>query len=329
MPSSSNQKMKLLYLMKIFLERTDEGHPLTTAQLIDALAEYGITAERKSIYTDIALLRKFGLGIESRKTTTVGYYIDSRTFELPELKLLVDAVQSSRFITARKSNDLIKKLSLLTNSYQAKELKRQVVMSERPKPLNEEIYYSIDAIHTAINGRFKIDFQYFDYTPDKKRTYRKNGEVYCHTPMALCWSDDKYYLICYSSKYDDFAQYRVDRMSHVRVSGEAADKVDKKRFNVAEYTKQMFGMYAGELVRAKLRFDNSLVNTVLDKFGAGLPLQACGDCFEVTVDVSASPVFLSWMFQFGDKAEIVAPDSLRASMTALIGENAEKYRNQE
>lgn len=327
MPSSPNQRMKLLYLMKIFLERTDENHPLTTAQLIDALAEYNITAERKSIYTDIALLCQFGLCIESRRNRTMGYYIDARTFELPELKLLVDAVQSSRFITARKSNELIKKLSSLTNIHQAKELKRQVVMSERPKTLNEEIYYNIDAIHTAINGRFKINFQYFDYTPDKKRVYRKDGEIYCHTPMALCWSDDKYYLICYSSKYDDFAQYRVDRMSHVQVCAEAAEKVDKGRFNIAEYTKQMFGMYAGELVRAKLRFDNSLVNTVLDRFGADLPLQACGDAFEMTVDVSASPVFLSWMFQFGNKAEIVAPDNLRASMTALIVENAKKYES--
>ena len=329
MASSPNQKMKLLYLMKIFLERTDEGHPLTTAQLIDALAEYSITAERKTIYADIALLREFGLSIESRKTTTVGYYIDTRMFELPELKLLVDAVQSSRFITARKSSGLIKKLSSLTSSHQARELKRQVVMTERPKPLNEEIYYSIDAIHAAINGHYKIAFKYFDYATDKKRVYRKDGEIYCHTPMALCWSDDKYYLICYSSKYDDFTQYRVDRMSHVRVCADAAEKVDKKRFNVAEYTKRMFGMYAGELVRAKLRFDNSLVNTVVDKFGTGLPLQACGDCFETIVDVSASPVFLSWMFQFGDKAEIVAPDSLRASMMALIVENAEKYKNRD
>lgn len=325
MASSPNQKMKLLYLMKIFLERTDEGHSLTTAQLIDALAEYNITAERKSIYTDIALLRKFGLSIESRKTTTVGYYIDSRTFELPELKLLVDAVQSSRFITKRKSNELIKKLSSLSSVYHAKELKRQVVMAERPKPLNEEIYYNIDAIHAAINEHYKIAFKYFDYDTNKKRIYRKDGEVYCYTPMALCWSDDKYYLICFSSKYDAFTQYRVDRMSHVQVSAEAVEIIDKQRFNVAEYTKRMFGMYGGELVRAKLRFDNSLVNTVLDKFGTDLPIQPHSDYFEVIVDVSASPVFLSWMFQFGDKAEIVAPESLRASMSTLLAQNAKKY----
>ena len=159
MPSSPNQKMKLLYLMKIFLERTDEHHILTILDIIAALAEYDVKAERKSLYSDMELLRRFGLNIEMRKTKSVGYYIDSRQFELPELKLLVDAVQSSRFITTKKSNELIKKLSSMASVHQARELKRQVVMAERPKPMNESIYYNIDAIHEAINGRNKINFK--------------------------------------------------------------------------------------------------------------------------------------------------------------------------
>lgn len=326
MPSSPNQKMKLLYLMKILLERTDENHMLTIVNLISALAEYDIKAERKSLYSDMDLLRKFGLNIEMQKSKTVGYYIDSRSFELPELKLLVDAVQSSRFITARKSKELIKKLSSLTSIHQAKELNRQVVVAERVKPLNESIYYSIDAIHEAINAQCKISFKYFDYNTDKKRVYRKEGALYCHTPVAMCWNDDKYYLICYSVKYDDFTNYRVDRMSNVEVCEETADKIDKERFNVAEYTKRAFGMYNGELVSAKMRFDNSLVNTVQDKFGSYLPLRSCGDGFEVKVEVSNSPVFLSWVFQFGDKAEILEPNSLRLSMSNLIAESAKKYR---
>lgn len=328
MPSSPNQKMKLLYLMKTLLERTDENNLLTIADIIAALAEYDIRAERKSIYTDMELLRKYGLNIESRKSKTVGYYIDVREFELPELKLLVDAVQSSRFITARKSNELIKKLSALASIYQAKELKRQVVMAERAKPLNEGIYYNIDAIHEAINGHQKVRFKYFDYNVDKKRIYRKNGEMYCQTPVALCWNDDKYYLICYSSKYDGFTHYRVDRMSNVEVCEEAADKFDKKQFNVAEHTKRVFGMFSGELLTAKLRFDNSLVNSVLDKFGTDLPLRDCGDQFEISVDVSNSPVFLSWVFQFGDKAEIIAPTDLRRSMAVLVAKSANKYKVQ-
>ena len=160
---------------------------------------------------------------------------------------------------------------------------------------------------------------------DKNRVYRKNGDEYCQTPAALCWNDDKYYLICYSAKYDDFTNYRVDRMSNVVVCEESADKIDKKRFNVAEHTKRMFGMYSGELVSAKLRFDNSLVNTIQDKFGADLPLRAQGDQFEITVDVSNSPVFLSWVFQFGDKAEIVSPESLRSSMAALLDRSMQQY----
>ncbi|MDL2217600.1 WYL domain-containing protein [Christensenellaceae bacterium OttesenSCG-928-M15] len=326
MPSSPNQKMKLLYLMKIFLERTDEHHMLTILDLISALAEYDVKAERKSLYSDMELLRKFGLNIEMRKTKSVGYYIDSRQFELPELKLLVDAVQSSRFITTKKSNELIKKLSSMASVHQARELKRQVVMAERPKPMNESIYYNIDAIHEAINGRHKINFKYFDYDANKNRVYRKNGDEYCQTPVVLCWNDDKYYLICYSSKYDGFTHYRVDRMSHVTVCDDAADKYDKKRFNVAEHTKSVFGMYSGNLVTAKLRFDNSLVNAVLDKFGTDLPLRKSSDCFEITVDVADSPVFLSWVFQFGDKVEILAPDSLRQSMCTQADSLANHYR---
>lgn len=328
MPSSPNQKMKILYLMKTLLERTDENNLLTIADIIAALAEYDIRAERKSIYTDMELLRKYGLNIESRKSKTVGYYIDAREFELPELKLLVDAVQSSRFITARKSNELIKKLSALASIYQAKELKRQVVMAERPKPLNEGIYYNIDAIHEAINEHRKVGFKYFDYNVDKKRVYRRNGEMYRQTPVALCWNDDRYYLICYSSKYDGFTHYRVDRMSNVEVCKDAADKFDKKQFNVAEHTKRVFGMFSGELLTARLRFDNSLVNSVLDKFGTDLPLYNCGDQFEISVDVSNSPVFLSWVFQFGDKAEIIEPTDLRESMAMLVSKNANKYKVQ-
>lgn len=250
MPSSPNQKMKLLYLMRILLERTDVDNVMTIKDIISSLAQYDIKAERKSLYSDLESLRQFGLNIESRKTKTVGYYIDARDFELPELKLLVDAVQSSHFITAKKSTELIKKLSALTSNPQARQLNRQVYIADRPKTINESIYYNIDTIHAAINAGCKITFKYFDYNADKKRIYRKDGEVYRQTPLALCWNDDKYYLICYSSKYDGFTHYRVDRMSQVEVCDEKAEKPNKKQFNVAEHTKRVFGMYSGELVRA-------------------------------------------------------------------------------
>lgn len=325
MPSSPNQKMKLLYLMKILLDHTDADNTMTLQEIIGALADYGIKAERKSLYSDMELLRQFGLNIETRKTKTVGYYIDARDFELPELKLLVDAVQSSRFITAKKSEELIKKLSSLTSIHQSKQLKRQVYVADRPKTVNESIYYNIDAIHTAINDQKKISFRYFDYDISKRRVYRKNGEPYCQTPVALCWSDDNYYFICYSSKYDAFTHYRVDRMCDVTVCEEDTDKFDRKRFNIAEHSKQTFGMFSGEIVKATLRFDQSLVNVILDRFGKDVNLHRKDDCFEISVDVSTSPVFLGWIFQFGNKAKIIAPDSLCVAMHELLNQLAQQY----
>jgi len=318
--------MKLLYLMKILLEQSDEDHPLTIAELLQRLAQHDIKAERKSIYSDLELLRQYGLDIETRQSKTFGYYIASRQFELPELKLLVDAVQSSRFITQKKSAELIQKLSSLTSIYHAKQLKRQVYSAERPKAINESVYYSIDTIHLAIQDGHQISFQYFDYDLSKARAYRRDGAVYQLTPLALCWNDDNYYLICYNAKYDDFNHYRVDRMSNVSICQEQADTIDQGRFHVAEHMKRVFGMYGGERVRAKLRFDKSLINTVLDRFGIDAPLRKIDDDhFEITVEISESPVFLSWIAQFGRKAEIIAPASLRESMRALICELGETY----
>ena len=324
MPTSANQRIKLIYLMQILQERTDDEHMLTIQELLDALSEYGITAERKSIYTDLKALRQFGLDIESRKSKAVGYFVASRQFELAELKLLVDSVESSRFITAKKSSELIRKLSSLTSSFQAIQLNRQVLTVGRHKTINESIYYNIDAIHSAINTGKKISFKYFDYDMSKARTYRKSGKLYIQTPLALCRSDDKYYAICYSAKYDSFVHFRVDRMSSSSVSEEPADNVDKKRFNVAEHIKHVFGMYSGDVIRAKLSFDNTLINAVLDRFGSDVRLYRHGNCFEVNVEISGSPVFLSWIAQFGNKAEIISPVGLRESMCNLLDELCSK-----
>ena len=325
MPSSPNQKLKLLYLMNILLERSDEDHPLTVAELIQALAEHNITAERKSIYSDLELLRGYSLDIVTRQSKTFGYYVASRQFELPELKLLVDAVQSARLITGKKSAELIQKLASLTSRYQARGLRRQVFTAERPKAINEGVYYNIDTIHLAIHDGVQIQFKYFDYDLSKTRVYRRKGEPYTLTPLALCWNDDNYYLICYNAKYDNFNHYRVDRMSSVSPCAEKADQIDKGRFQVSEHVQRLFGMYGGEVTRAKLWFDQSLINTVLDRFGIDVPLHKSGDGFEVTVDISTSPVFLSWIAQFGARAEILAPDSLRESMRAWIRELCETY----
>ncbi|NMD38296.1 MAG: transcriptional regulator [Christensenellaceae bacterium] len=327
MSNFSNQKMKLLYIMKIFLENTDEDSPISLAQIIEKLSFYNIKAERKSIYSDIALLKAFGIDIEMHKSKGVGYYVASRDFEIPELKLLLDAVQSSRFITVKKSRILSKKLLNLVSKNQAKSLKRQSFISDQPKTLNETIYYSVDRLNTAINQGKKVMFKYFDYNPQKQRVYRKNGATYETTPVSLCWNNDKYYLIAYSPKYDGYANYRIDRMSDVVVSNENADNYDKKHFNTAVRSKQSFGMYSGDIVKAHLRFDNSQVNVVLDKFGSDVHLINNGDTFDVYVEIQSSPVFLGWMFQFGDKAEIIAPESLRNDFLALSKSILNRYNS--
>jgi predicted DNA-binding transcriptional regulator YafY len=313
--------------MKILLEKTDEQNPMTIAEVIIALAAYDIKAERKSLYTDIEILRQFGIDIESQRDKTTRYYVANRQFELPELKLLVDAVQSSRFITEKKSQVLIQKLSSLTSQHHAKQLRRQVFVANRAKALNETVYYSIDNIHQAINEKKKIAFKYFDYNVNKKRIYRKQGELYQTSPVTLCWNDDKYYLIAYNAYYDCFTHYRVDRMDCVKILDETGDKFGKKKWNLSEHSKRVFGMFdEGEIVKARLSFDSCLVNAVIDQFGKDVHILPSSErWFDVIVDVSVSPVFLAWMFQFGAFAEIKAPESLIEAMREHLKENARHY----
>jgi len=326
MPSSPNQRAKLLYLSRILLDKTDALNPMTASEIIGELAAYDIKAERKAIYADFELLRQFGLDIETTRDKSTRYYIAERQFELPELKLLVDAVQSSRFISEKKSEELIAKLSSLTSEAQARQLQHQGYVAGRAKSMNEAVYYSIDQIYGAVNSGKQISFKYFDYTASKKCAYRKDGELYKTTPVTLCWSEDSYYLIAYSAKYDGFTHYRVDRMSEVSILAEDADVFDRNKFSVSEHIKRAFGMYSGQLVQAVLSFDNSLVNVVLDHFGNDVLLLPGSDGrFEVRAEVSASPVFLAWMFQFGDRAEIKFPNSLITAMWDLIQANAQKY----
>jgi len=327
MPRLSNQKMKPLYLARILMERTDENNFMTAQSIIDALAAYGVPANRKTIYDDIESLKMFGLDIEYHRGTNSGYFVASRDFELPELKLLVDAVQSSGLITEKKSRELIMKLSKLTSEAQAKQLNRQVHISGRAKALNETVYYSIDSIHAAISAKKKIGFKYFDYSTTKGRIYRQNGKPYIRTPVALCWNDDNYYLITYYPHYDNpFASFRVDRMAKVEVLCEDVDVYDKKQFNLADYIKRYFGMFTGEPMQAKIAFDEHLVSVVIDQFGSNTRMIRIGDNrFVISADVSASPVFLGWIFQFGNQAEILEPESLREAMRRMIATGSAIY----
>lgn len=325
MPLSKNQRIKLICLMRIMLQKTDEQHPLTVNELIAELGAYDIKAERKSIYSDLELLRQLGIDIETVRDKSTRYYVAQRLFELPELKLLVDAVQSSRFITEKKSEELISKLLSLTSIGQAKHLKRPVHIAGQAKALNETVYYNIDEIHAAIKDGKQITFRYFDYDTKKKRIYRKNGEEYKTSPLALCWSDDKYYLIAYNESHDRLVHYRVDRMSDATTLDDNTI-IDQNRFNISEHIRQSFGMHSGELVSATLEFDTSLVNVVLDYFGSDVRItEKSKERFEITAEVLSSSVFLAWMFQFGNRARIVAPGSLILSMQALIETNIRNY----
>jgi len=312
MAKSSNQKLKLLYLLKTLDEKTDEENTMTINDMIAELDRYGINAERKSIYDDLEALRHYGLDIASRKSKTTDYFVASRLFELPELKLLVDAVQCSKFVTHKKSNDLIKKIESLASYRQAQSLQRQVYVSNRVKTINESIYYNVDRLHVAIAENKKVSFKYFDYDIKKEKAFRKNGEKYLVSPYALSWDDENYYLITFSTKYNDFTHYRVDRMTDIDLINEERDPLpDREHFDIAEYTKKVFNMFSGEEVMVQLQFDNSLVNAVIDRFGKDVVIGKMDESsFYIWIKVAVSSTFFAWVSQFGNKVKILSPESV-------------------
>ncbi len=316
MPKTENQKLKLLYLMKLLLERTDEEHALPAPKIIEELARYGIRAERKSIYDDIEVLRKFGLDIALRKSDGPGYFVASRTFELPELKLLADAVASSKFITEKKSEQLIRKIELLTSRYQAVQLQRQVYVDGRVKTANERIYYSVDAIHQAIAQNRQISFRYFDYTADRKKEFRRNGEAYTASPYALSWDSDNYYMIAYYERYGSLSHFRVDKMENTSVLELPRHELpDGKAFDLTCYMRKLFGMFGGDEQEIRLQFSNSLIGVVLDRFGNDADIQkADGDSFAVRFRAFVSPALLGWIFKFGGDVKVLGPEALKEQL---------------
>ncbi len=327
MGANSKLKFKLLYIMKILMDKTDENHAMTVNEIIAELEKYDIKAERKSIYSDIDLLSDFGLDVICEKGRANKYFIGSRDFELPELKLLVDAVQSSKFITHKKSDELIKKIEKLTSIHEAKELHRYVVVADRVKTMNESIYYNVDEIHKAIQQNKQIRFKYFDYNLDKQIEYRRDGEWYYASPYALTWSDDNYYMIAYYERYNGISNFRVDRMAAIEMVEE--DRImceDTKDFNVADYSKRIFRMFSGETETVKLQFDNSLINVVIDRFGKDIVInRQDDDHFIITVDVVATNTFLGWLFMFGEKVKILSPEHLINDMKTIAKRVADLY----
>ena len=314
MPRGTNQKFKLYRLAKIMLERTDDDHYITMPEIIDALGEYDITADRKSIYSDLRDLEVLGIEVEGEKVgNRFHYHVVSRTFELPELKLLVDAIQSSKFITESKTNALIKKLEQLVSKYEAMKLQRQVFVSGRIKTMNESIYYSVDAIHHAISENKKIRFQYFQWNVKKEMELRHNGAWYHISPWGLSWDDENYYLVGYDSDGGKIKHYRVDKMLHIQMTDEKREgKECFKKMDMADYARKSFGMYGGKEQKVKLRVANDLAGVIIDRFGKNVMMIPEDEAhFTVNVDVHVSKQFLGWIISLGEGVKIISSDEER------------------
>ena len=328
MPKGKNQKFKLYCLAQIMLEQTDEEHYISMPEIIEALAAYDITADRKSLYQDLRDLEKLGIEVEGEATgNRYHYHVISRFFELPELKLLVDAIQSSKFITERKSNALIKKLERLVSKYEAQKLQRQVYVSGRIKTMNESIYYTVDAIHNAISENRKIKFQYYQWNIKKEMELRHNGAWYHISPWGLSWDDENYYLVGFDSEAGLIKHYRVDKMLHISMSEEKREGSEYfTKLDMAEYAKKSFGMYGGEEQTVKLLVDNSLAGVVIDRFGKDVMLiPTDGDRFTVSVNVRVSRQFMGWVFSLGEKVKIIGPDLVIQQMREEVARLVRQY----
>ena len=309
MAKSPNQKTKLLHLARMLLRQTDEDHPLTVAQIIEALAREDIKAERKSIYDDLEALRLFGLDVQCRKGKTPGWFIGSREFELPELKLLMDAVQSSRFITQKKSDALIRKLESLASIHQAGQLQRQVYVSGRIKVMNESIYYNVDKLHTAIAAQKAITFKYFDYDIARQKVFRREGKRYVVSPYGLIWNNENYYLVAFDHANRDMRHYRVDKMTEIAVTCLSREgKEQYPDFQLAQYGQKHFGMYSGPEWKVTLRGRRDKAGLVWDRFGQDIILVPDGeDHFTVTLPVVISPQFFGWLMGLDGSLTLTAP----------------------
>ena len=309
-----NESQQALLLLRQYLyQQTDEQHPVSVTDILAFWQLHGIQAGRKSVYTDIELLQNAGMDIVCVKSSQNKYFVGQRLFELPELKLLVDAVESSRFITEKKSTALIKKLGHLTSTAQAEQLNRRIYMGGTPKPENESIYYNVDTIHNAVQKKQQITFQYFEYTPKKEKILKHDGYKYRFSPYAMIWNRDCYYAVGWSEKHGKIAQFRVDRMTAVEPLEQTA--VQTLDFDPAEYVRKVFGMYPDNLCTVELLCDNEIMRSVIDRFGENVQTETVDEQhFRATVEVAPSPPFFSWVFTFSGKIRIVSPAAVLEEM---------------
>lgn len=308
-------KLKLLHLTRIFMEETDDEHGLSTPQLIQKLAELDISVERKTLYRDIECLRSFGFDIIKYDRRPTQYGLASRVFQEQELMLLADAVQSSRFLTKKKSDALVDSISKLGSRYMADGLKKRIHIEGRVKSQKESEFYDIDTIQRAFDAKKKIEFKYLKYDENKKLVPQKDNRTYVETPVQLMYMDDQYYLISWNDAHEDFTTYRVDRMQSIELSSTDATRNEKiANFDVAQYQQRVFGMFKGRVTRATLRVSAEVMNSVIDRFGKDVTSTSTGDGYaKVTVDVMDAPTFYGWLATFGSNISIESPSSLRQS----------------
>ena len=332
MSRGTNQKFKFTYLMKIMLAKTDDEHALTMPQIMEELEKYDVTAERKSIYADFQdMTDKFGIEIIKEQIGRETYYhVGSREFELAEVKLLIDAIQSSKFITQTKSLELITKIKSFVSEHQAKQLQRQVYINDRVKTMNESVYYNVDDIHTAINQNKKIRFKYYKWHINKKLVPRHNGDWFVVSPWALTWDDENYYMVAFDNLDHKIKHYRVDKMMRISIEEEKRDgKEAFKNFDMAEYSKATFGMYQGQKTKVKIRFANYMCGVFIDRFGKDISFRPIDDEHsELHVDVNISPQFFGWIFSLGKDVKVVGPEEVVEELRSKTEEFLENLNHE-
>ena len=330
MPKGTNQKLKLYRLAQIMLENTDDEHYITMPEIMEELGKYEVTADRKTIYADLRDLSVLGIEVEGEPIGNRYHYrVVNRPFELPELKLLVDSIQSSKFITEKKTNTLIKKLEKLVSKYDAQRLQRQVYVSGRIKTMNESIYYTVDAIHNAISENKKIKFQYFQWNVKKKMVLKKDGEPYIVSPWALTWDDENYYMVAIDSSDEKVKHFRVDKMLNIefldkpRLGGE---KFSGQNADVCLYAKKVFGMFSGEEEIIKLECKNEMAGVIIDRFGKDtMFIPKDDEHFTANVKVIVSNQFISWIFSLGDGVKIVGPEDILEKVKTEVERLSKQY----
>ena len=326
MPRSEKQKQKLFRLLEMLIRETDEEHGLSMPEIISRLSELGIKAERKSIYDDFITLGELGFEVSHTQTKPPKYKLDTKIFELAELKMLVDAVQSSKFITAKKSREIIEKLEFFAGVHHSRELSRQVYVEDRVKTINPASIYSIDSIHAAINDNKKLEFKYFDYNGEKKKVFRHNGEPYVTSPISLIWDDEKYYLVAFDEREEIIKNFRVDKMQDTSLVDRPRAKnplIDK--FNPADYSKRIFVLYGGEEELVTIECREKLAGVVIDRFGSEVTFIKTEFGFKFSTRVMVSRTFYAWLLEFGDDVRLVSPDRVVDKFKENLRKIAEYY----